>query len=150
MATEIERKFLVTGDGFRREATRSERIRQGYLSLRPEATVRVRVRSDKACITVKGLTCGASRSEWEYEVPKADAEAMLALCEGAIVDKVRHLVPGPDGHVWEVDEFASPVAGLIVAEVELGGEDEAVALPSWTGREVTGDPRYYNSTFAQL
>ncbi len=148
MATEIERKFLVANDGFRRLSTASVRIRQGYLSPRPEATVRVRLKGDRGFLTVKGRNCGAVRSEWEYEVPAADAAAMLDICSGAIIDKVRHIVPGPDGLVWEVDEFASPCPGLIVAEVELPAADYPVVLPDWVGREVTGDPHYYNSAIS--
>lgn len=149
MATEIERKFLVDGSGYRREASAAVHIRQGYLSMRPEATVRVRIKGERGYVTVKGITCGATRREWEYEVPKADAEAMLELCEGAVVDKVRYLVPAADGHVWEVDEFASPRPGLVVAEVELASESEPVELPEWVATEVTGNPQYYNSVLAQ-
>lgn len=149
MALEIERKFLVADTSFMAEATEALRIRQGYLSLRPESTVRIRIKGPRAFLTVKGLNNGPVRHEWEYEVPLADAEQMFALCEGTTVDKVRHLVPGPDGHIWEVDVFASPVDGLMLAEVELPSADAQVALPPWLGAEVTDDPRYFNSAIAR-
>lgn len=148
MAKEIERKFLVARDDFRSLAVSSQRIRQGYLTVTPESTVRVRIRSDRGFLTVKGITRGASRSEWEYEIPVADAEQMLTLCGSAQVDKVRYMVPGAGGLTWEVDEFASPRPGLILAEVELPAEDYPVEIPDWVDREVTGDPQYYNSVIA--
>lgn len=150
MALEIERKFLVTGDGYKAAATRSMRIMQGYLSLRPEATVRVRIRDREAFLTVKGVTTGCVRHELEYVIPLADAELMLTqMADGTVIHKTRHLVPY-GGLTWEVDEFHSPHPGLVVAEVELVSPEQPVALPPWAGREVTGDPRYYNSSLAQL
>jgi adenylate cyclase len=145
MAQEIERKFLVTG-AFKEAATRSTRITQGYLSSVPERTVRVRIKGDRGFITIKGIgsASGASRYEWEKEIPVQEVEELLAICEPGVIDKTRYLVPA-DGHTYEVDEFHADNHGLVVAEVELGSEDEAFSRPDWLGEEVTGDPRYYNS-----
>jgi len=145
MAQEVERKFLVRG-AFADQVTRSTRIVQGYLSSVPERTVRVRIKGDRGYLTIKGIgsASGASRFEWEQEISISEAEHLLAICEPGVIDKVRHLVPaGP--HTFEVDEFHGANAGLIVAEVELTGEDDAFLRPEWLGEEVTGDPRYYNS-----
>ena len=144
MAQEIERKFLVTGDEWRSRAT-GHRFRQGYLSTVKERTVRVRVAGDAATLTIKGITVGATRTEYEYAVPLADAQAMLDdLCERPIIEKTRHVVR-EGGLTWEVDEFEGANAGLIVAEVELNDAGRNIALPSWVGDEVTDDPRYFNS-----
>ncbi len=141
---EIERKFLVAGD-FRGEASGASRIVQGFLSSAPGRTVRVRIRGDRGYLTVKGPAQGITRFEWEKEIPADEAEQLLALCERGVIDKTRHLVPAPDGHVWEVDEFHGDNAGLVVAEIELQAEDEPFVRPAWLGGEVTGDRRYYNS-----
>ncbi len=145
MALEIERKFLVAGD-FRPFAMKSTRITQGYLSSVPERTVRVRIMGEKGFITVKGIGSGsgASRFEWEKEIPLAEAQELLKICEPGVVDKTRHLVPAGE-HTFEVDEFHGDNEGLVVAEIELSAEDEAFARPEWLGEEVTGDLRYYNS-----
>jgi len=144
MATEIERKFLVEGDEWRQEATSFE-FRQGYLSTVKERTVRVRVVGDEGTLTVKGTTVGATRSEFEYEIPAADARRMLdELCERPIINKTRHVLRH-GGNVWEIDEFGGANAGLVVAEIELSSEDEAFERPPWLGEEVTHDPRYFNS-----
>lgn len=144
MAIEIERKFLVTGDAWRGGST-STLFRQGYLSTVKERTVRVRVAGDRGSITIKGITVEATRTEFEYSIPAADANAMLdVLCEPPIIDKTRHVVEF-DGTTWEIDEFAGVNAGLIVAEVELDTVDEEFTLPEWIGGEVTDDPRYFNS-----
>jgi len=144
MATEIERKFLVTGEDWRALATAS-RYRQGYLSTDKQRTVRVRAVDGRGLLTVKGLSVGATRSEYEYEIPGADAEEMLdSLCEKPLVEKNRYTIP-LGGVVWEVDEFLGVNAGLIVAEVELQSEDQAFAKPDWIGAEVTGDRRYFNA-----
>ena len=144
MGEEIERKFLVTGDAWR-ETAEGMRYRQGFLSTVPERTVRVRVAGLRGTITVKGKNLGARRAEFEYEIPVADAEQMLdTLCERPLIEKVRHtLTAGP--HTWEVDVFEGDNAGLVVAEIELGSEDEAFEKPEWVGDEVTSDPRYFNS-----
>lgn len=144
---EIERKFLVRAD-FRQEAYASVRIVQGYLCSAPERTVRVRVKGEKACITVKGKgnASGAARFEWEKEIPVDEALALLELAEPGVIDKTRYLVKNTDGvHVWEVDEFHADNEGLTVAEIELSAEDESFDRPEWLGEEVTGDKRYYNS-----
>ncbi len=144
MAKEIERKFLVVGDSWRRLAE-GTRYRQGYLSTVKERTVRVRTIGATGFLTVKGLTVGATRVEYEYEIPASDAEAMLDnLCEQPIIEKVRYRIP-LDGLVWEIDEFEGVNRGLIVAEVELTSEAQAVARPDWIGDEIADDPRYFNS-----
>jgi adenylate cyclase len=120
MGIEIERKFLVAGDGWRAAATASTRFSQGYLSRDPARTVRVRIAGDAAFLTIKGATHGATRAEFEYAVPLADAQQMLAMCDGPVVEKVRHLCPH-EGMTWEVDEFLGANAGLVLAEIELAG-----------------------------
>ncbi len=147
MATEIERKFLVNDRSYRYMATESREIAQAYLSADVDATVRVRRAGDRGFITVKGRSRGASRGEWEYEIPLRDAMEMAALKGGWSIEKTRYIVPYA-GHTWEVDEFHGRHEGLVVAEVELGSEHEAVELPPFAGREVTGDAAYYNSTLA--
>ena len=145
MALEIEKKFLVTGD-FMKESTKATRITQGYLSSVPERTVRVRIKGDKGYITIKGIgsASGASRFEWEKEIPVAEVEQLLAICEPGVIDKTRHLVISGK-HTFEVDVFYGDNEGLVLAEVELSSEDEAFVKPAWLGQEVTGDARYYNS-----
>jgi adenylate cyclase len=150
MPQEIERKFLVIGP-FRDEASAQTRIVQGYLSSVPERTVRVRIMGAKGYLTIKGLgnAAGASRYEWERELPVAEAEDLLALCEPGMIDKVRWLVP-VGRHTFEVDEFHGENEGLIVAEIELDSEHETFARPDWLGAEVTGDPRFYNAMLMKL
>lgn len=145
MATETERKFLVEGD-YRADATESSRIVQGYLSAVAARTVRVRIRGERGYLTIKGAgnDSGLSRYEWEREIPLAEAEELIALCEPGVIDKTRHLVPVGD-HVYEVDEFHGDNAGLVIAEIELAGETEAFERPDWLGREVTGEVEYYNA-----
>ena len=150
MGKEIERKFLVSSDAYRTLATESHTIRQGYLSVNPDATVRVRILDDRAFLTVKSRNKGAERGEWEYEIPLADGRELLALCTGsAILEKVRYIVPArPDGFRWEVDEFGGAKAGLVVAEIELPDAATPFEIPDFIGREVTGQPEYYNSSLA--
>lgn len=144
MAKEIERKFLVKGVDWK-EMAKGTRYRQGYLNSVKERTVRVRTIDDKGFLTVKGITTGASRSEFEYEIPAADADAMLTdLCEKPLIEKNRYKIQA-GRHVWEIDEFFGENQGLIVAEVELTTEKETFEKPAWVGAEVTGDPRYFNS-----
>jgi adenylate cyclase len=143
MGIEIERKFLVTGDAWRLGIT-GVSYAQGYLAHGAGMTVRVRTAGEQAFLTIKGPVTGISRSEFEYPIPTEDALEMLQLCEGPIVQKTRFRIPYA-GHLWEVDEFAGPNAGLVLAEVELLSPEEPVVLPPWIGREVTGDIRYYNS-----
>lgn len=147
MGIEIERKFLVGGDGWRQQAASHTRFSQGYLSRDPARTVRVRIAGDAAFLTIKGATTGATRAEFEYAVPLADAQQLLAMCDGPVVEKVRHLCPF-EGMTWEVDEFLGANAGLVVAEIELDAEGQAFARPAWLGAEVTGDARYVNANLA--
>lgn len=144
MAVEIEYKYLVKNDNYMAMATSKVRIRQGYLNREPERTVRVRTKGERGFLTVKGKNSGASRLEFEYEIPKADAEEMLTLCMPPILDKTRYLVPF-EGHVWEVDEFHGIREGLVTAEIELHSESEPYSLPDFIGENVTGDSKYYNS-----
>ncbi len=147
MGIEIERKFLVSGEGWRDAATASTRYSQGYLSRDPARTVRVRIAGDAAFLTIKGATQGATRAEFEYAVPLADAQQLLALCDGPVVEKIRHLCPH-EGMTWEVDEFLGANAGLVVAEIELVSETQPFECPGWLGAEVTGDARYVNANLA--
>lgn len=143
MGTEIERKFLVAGDAWRALA-KGTLYRQGYLNSAKERTVRVRTVDDKGTLTIKGITVGASRLEFEYDIPVKEAHELLALCEQPIIEKTRYKIF--DGSfVWEIDEFRGVNQGLIVAEIELPSEDAAFNKPAWIGDEVTGDPRYFNS-----
>lgn len=136
---------MVNGD-FKSDAFKATRITQGYLSSVPERTVRVRVKGDKGFITIKGIgnASGASRFEWEKEIPVEDVKALLEICEPGVIDKTRYLVKAGE-HTYEVDEFYGDNEGLTVAEVELSDENEAFDKPSWLGEEVTGAAKYYNS-----
>lgn len=147
MLQEIEKKFLVKGD-FINEAFRTVHIVQGYLSRNPERIVRIRIKDDKGYITIKGKNneSGATRFEWEKEIPVEEAQQLLKLCEPGVIDKTRHLIKNTDGkHIWEVDVFNGNNEGLVIAEIELDDENDAFDRPSWLGKEVTGDQRYYNS-----
>lgn len=149
MGVEIERKFLVTSDAWRAAATGSALLRQGYLSSNAKATVRVRTRDDKrAMLTLKGAPEGIARAEYEYEIPIKDARELLELAVPHVIAKRRHLVPF-GGLVWEVDEFLDRHGGLVLAEVELRDENQAVRLPDWAGAEVTFDDRYNNASLAR-
>lgn len=148
MSTEIERKFLVKGNEWRQHASKHV-IRQGFLSTNKERVVRIRQIDQKGFITVKGLTHHTSRKEFEYEIPLEDAQYLLEnLCEKPLIEKTRFELMA-EGHDWTIDEFLSDNAGLIVAEVELKSELEPVDLPDWIDREVTGDPRYFNSNLVK-
>ena len=145
MPQEIERKFLVKREDWRVPGTGTP-YRQGYLSTVPGRSVRIRLIRDKGFITVKGISVGATRAEYEYEIPAGEAGEMLDnLCERPLIEKTRYRIEH-QGLVWEVDEFDGDNAGLIIAEVELDREDQVVVLPDWVGKEVTGDPRYYNAS----
>ena len=146
MGIEIERKFLVVGIAWRQTA--GVHFSQGYLNQDKERTVRVRLAGDKAFLTIKGITQGASRAEFEYEIPDADGAQLIKLCEGPIIEKIRRAVLH-DGNTWEVDEFLGENAGLVVAEIELKSEDQGFARPEWLGEEVTHDSRYFNSSLAR-
>ncbi|HBK46996.1 MAG TPA: CYTH domain protein [Xanthomonadaceae bacterium] len=154
MPLEIERKFLVSGDGWRAAAHAVLPMAQGYLNDsgaidRGEqmASVRVRIQGEQAFLNLKSREPGHTRQEFDYPIPVADARALLALCVGGRVDKRRHLVEH-QGHLWEVDEFLGDNAGLVVAEIELDSADEAFARPAWLGQEVTDEVRYYNLALA--
>jgi CYTH domain-containing protein len=147
MAREIERKFLLRDESWRAGA-QGTRYRQGYLCVDVDRTVRVRSAGGRGFLTVKGRGEGLVRPEFEYPIPLADADEMLdRLCRGPLIEKVRYRIPHA-GLVWEVDEFEGDNAGLVLAEVELAQEDQAIALPPWVGEEVTGDPRYFNASLA--
>ena len=147
MAKEIERKYLVKGDAWRKLAAGTP-YTQGYISANERHTVRVRTISGKGFLTVKGPTTGAVRNEFEYEIPIEDARIILAdLCPKPLIEKRRHKIPF-HGLIWEVDEFEGANAGLIIAEVELTTEDQLFPIPGWIDREITGDPRYYNAALA--
>ena len=143
MGVEIERKFLVRGEIWRRDST-GVSYAQGYFCRGSGRTVRVRIAGSEAFLTIKGPVNGISRQEFEYPIPLKDAKAMLPLCDGPTIEKLRFRIPYGE-HVWEVDEFQGDNEGLVIAEVELADEQEQVDPPPWVGREVTGDPRYYNS-----
>lgn len=141
---ETERKFLVRDLSFLAQATRSYRIKQGYIAHDGGNTVRVRIRDGQGFITVKGPFMNRiSRFEWEKEIPLEDAEALMLLCHVGLIDKTRHIVPA--GHTFEVDVFHGENEGLVMAEIELDSPDEPFERPAWLGEEVTGDKRYYNS-----
>ena len=142
MGIEIERKFLVDGDAWRQAV--GTRLRQGYLGRDARRTVRIRLAERRAFITIKGAAQGATRAEFEYEIPMDDAEQLLKLCDGSIIEKVRRAIRHK-GLIWEVDEFLGDNAGLVIAEVELTSEDQSFERPSWLGVEVTNDPRYFNA-----
>jgi len=145
MGIEIERKFLVVGDDWRAAPARP--YAQGYLNRDKRRTVRVRIVEGDAWLTVKGASAGATRAEFEYPIPLADAEQLLALCDGPLVRKLRRVVVHA-GRAWEIDEFLGDNAGLVVAEIELASEDQAFEPPPWLGAEVTHDVRYFNSNLA--
>jgi adenylate cyclase len=144
MGVEIERKFLVSDDGWRAAATAQSSYLQGYLAADPVRTVRVRLADGGAYLTIKGERRGISRAEFEYAIPVGDAERLMGLCGDEPVAKTRWRVPVGD-HLWEVDEFLGANAPLVVAEVELDAEDEVFQRPDWLGREVSMDHRYSNS-----
>lgn len=144
MAKEIERKFLVKNEDFKKQA-QGTMYRQGYLNSIKERTVRVRTVGDKAFMTVKGITVGATRAEYEYEIPFNDCNEMLDnLAEKPIIEKKRYKIPQGE-FTWEIDEFFGENQGLVVAEIELQSEDQKFDKPDWVGEEVTGDPKYFNS-----
>ena len=154
MGIEIERKFLPVNDGWRAAAHKVVPMAQGYLndlalvdSGAMQASVRVRIEGDAAFLNIKSRELGASRQEFEYPVPVAEARALLKLCVGGLVEKRRHYVEHA-GHLWEVDEFLGDNAGLVVAEIELDAADAAFAKPDWAGPEATHAQRYYNLALA--
>ncbi|QIE59804.1 CYTH domain-containing protein [Rasiella rasia] len=150
MALEIERKFLVTSDNYKKEAVSKERILQGFLSTHPERTVRVRIKGKKGFLTIKGKSNkeGTTRFEWEHEIQLDEAEALMRLCEAGVIEKTRYNVK-VGAHIFEVDEFKGSNKGLQIAEIELTTANEAFNKPSWLGAEVTGEIQYYNSCLSK-
>lgn len=148
MNQEIERKYLVNGESYKQMAVAHHHICQGYISREKTGTVRVRITDNKAYLTIKGKpTAGHfARYEWEKEIDVIDAQELMKLCQGTIIDKTRWIVPATEkGLKWEVDEFHGKYEGLVVAEIELESEEQTVELPAFVGKEVTDDPRYYNA-----
>ena len=143
MAIEIERKFLVIDDSWRNEVRKKFQIKQGYLNTSIERSVRVRIKSDKGFLTIKGITKGITRIEHEYEIPLNEAEELLNLCDTPIIEKIRHEVSF-ENQLWEIDEFYGKNAGLIIAELELESEHQPYNTPDWIGDEVSDDAKYYN------
>jgi adenylate cyclase len=144
MAYEIERKFLLINEQWRDEVENSFTLRQGYLSTNPDATVRIRIKNEQATLTIKSKNIGIRRNEFEYQIPTEEAQQLLALCEGPLIQKIRYTIYS-GRHTWEIDEFSGDNTGLILAEIELTHEDDAFEKPTWVGDEVSGDVRYYNS-----
>ena len=147
---EIERKFLVKGDAYKKEAATKNRIVQGFLNTHPNRTVRVRVKGDLGFITVKGISneSGTTRFEWETGIKVEEAEALLQLCEPSVIDKTRYEIP-MGKYLFEVDEFLGANTGLVIAEIELQDENAVFERPEWLGKEVTGDLKYYNSVLSK-
>jgi len=148
---EIERKFLVLNENYKDEAYSSSKITQGYISSDPERNVRIRLDGDVGYLTIKGKSneTGVSRFEWETKIEYTDALELIKLCESSFIEKIRHKVK-VGNHIYEVDEFLVENEGLVVAEIELNSEDEIFEKPSWLGKEVTGDNRYYNSNIIRF
>lgn len=144
MATEIERKFLVSSEDYKKDA-RSFLFKQGYLSVTTGRTVRIRTYDNKGVITIKGKRHSFTRDEFEYEIPVDEADIMLEnLCIKPLIEKIRHFV-FYEGNEWVIDEFLGVNKGLVVAEIELKSEDQTFEKPHWLGEEVTFDKRYGNS-----
>ena len=149
--TEIERKFLVTSDAFMAQATTHYEIEQGYLCREPGKTIRVRIRDERAFLTIKSgkLREGLAKFEWEREIDLADARELMNLCLPGTISKTRYIIPAPpyqgEDRKWEVDVFHGRKDGLVLAELELGDEHEPFERPEWLGEEVTGQPQYYNA-----
>jgi len=148
MAIEIEHKFLLANDGWRKQISHSVKYRQGYLSSQPTSSIRVRISDDHAWLNIKTATIGTHRYEYEYEIPMSDANEILDnLCKKPLIEKTRHFVTHDD-NLWEIDEFEGDNQGLIVAEIELDETGQSFSKPSWLGLEVTSDLRYYNNNLA--
>lgn len=141
MALEIERKFLITGESWVQDVIRREHIRDGVIARFGEGKVRVRLMENRASLTIKGPRTGITRPEFEVDIPCADAEQLQALCQEPILEKFRHTVPF-DGLHWTIDVYMGSLAGIVLAEIELGHPDQLVRLPPWIGEEVTDNPRY--------
>ncbi|MFK8058753.1 MAG: CYTH domain-containing protein [Polaribacter sp.] len=150
MSIEIERKFLVKNDSFKKESHQKKHIKQGYLNSDKNRTVRIRIADDKAFLTIKGKSnkTGTTRFEWEKKIDILEAEELLLLCEPTIIEKTRFLVKKEE-HIFEIDEFYGDNKGLIIAEIELQNEKEVFLKPDWLGKEVTGTLDYYNSKLSK-
>lgn len=144
MATEIERKYLLKNDSWKQEVSSKNKIIQGYLSSKPERTVRIRITNNRGFVTIKSKNIGSLRKEFEYEIPIEDAEELILLCEKPIIQKTRYIVEH-SSHIWEIDIFEGENQGLEVAEIELSQENEEFSIPNWIGQEVTNESKYYNS-----
>lgn len=147
---EVERKFLVLSDAFKSQTFEKKEIKQGYLSKDPERSVRIRIKGGKGFLTIKGKSneSGITRFEWEKEIPTEEAEELLKLCLPEIIRKTRYLVK-IDGFVFEIDEFSGKNSGLLLAEIELGSENQDFPKPEWLGQEVTGQKEYYNAYLSE-
>ncbi|MGB1039676.1 MAG: CYTH domain-containing protein [Flavobacteriales bacterium] len=144
MATEIERKYLLKNDSWKQEVSSKNKIIQGYLSSKPERTVRIRITNNRGFVTIKSKNIGSLRKEFEYEIPIEDAEELILLCEKPIIQKTRYIVEH-SSYSWEIDIFEGENQGLEVAEIELSQENEEFSIPNWIGQEVTNESKYYNS-----
>lgn len=151
MSLEIERKFLVKNNDFKKVFYQKKKVKQGYLNSDKSRTVRIRIADDKGFITIKGASnlSGTTRFEWEKEIDVLEAEQLLLLCEPSIIDKTRFYIKS-ENHIFEVDEFYGDNQGLIVAEIELNSENESYEKPSWLGKEVTGNVKYYNASLSKI
>lgn len=148
MAVEIEHKFLLANDGWRKHISRSVKYRQGYLSSQPTSSIRIRISDKQAWLNIKSATIGTHRHEYEYEIPVTDANEIISnLCGKPLIEKTRHFVID-DGNLWEIDEFEGCNQGLCIAEIELSSIGQSFAKPDWLGEEVTHDLRYYNNNLA--
>lgn len=148
MAIEIEHKFLLANDGWRKFVEKSINYKQGYLSSLPTSSIRVRISDNQAWLNIKSATVGTERLEFEYEIPIPDAEEILyTLCRKPLIEKTRHIVVN-EGNIWEIDEFKGDNKGLIVAEIELPETGRSFTKPPWLGAEVTHELRYYNNSLA--
>lgn len=148
MAIEIEHKFLLANDEWRKVVQKSIKYKQGYLSSQPTSSIRVRISDDHAWLNIKSATIGTERLEFEYEIPLADANVIInTLCGKPLIEKTRYFIPIED-HIWEIDEFEGDNKGLVIAEIELPEAGKAFAKPQWLGEEVTFDLRYYNNNLA--
>lgn len=149
MGVEIERKFLLKNSNWKKLKQLKDPavIRQGYLSTNPERTVRVRIKNQESFLTIKGISKGFSRQEFEYAIPLTDAESLLQMCEGPLIEKTRYFIQQGE-QLWEIDEFFGDNEGLILAEAELEAENHQLEIPDWIGEEVSHDKRYFNSNLA--
>lgn len=148
MGIEIERKFLVAGDDWQRQAIRSRNLRQAYMAVTREATIRIRIEDESAAwLTIKSATAQLERAEFEYAIPVPEAEQLLELRTGRVIEKRRHIVPA-GAACWEIDVFSGALAGLVIAEIEIETRHQAIPHPGWLGEEVTGDARFSNANLA--